>query len=114
MSNKHYLSKADFLAGITCKPVDFEVSGLGLVKVRSMTTQESGELGKAGDGVAVMLEVVRMCLVEPKLDESERALLAEAQPGIIMAIGRRILELSGLAETQEYQDELQKKAGNGS
>lgn len=114
--SKQYLSKADFLAGITCQPVDFEVEGLGLIRVRSLTTLESGELSKrhAGDGIAMMLGAVRICLVEPALDESEHEQLGRAQPGIIQAIGQRIMELSGLVETKAQQEELEKKAGNGS
>lgn len=115
MSNK-YLSAADFLAGITGKPEDFDVPGLGLIQIRSLTTIESGELNRkhGGDGVALMLASVRMGLVQPALTEAQLEQLGQAKPGTIQLISDRIMSLSGIIETKAEQEALEKKAGNGS
>lgn len=115
MGNK-YLSKADFLAGITLTPVDFEVPGVGLVRVRGLTTLELSELQRTygGDPIAMMLAGVKRCLVEPALDTSELDQLGQGKPGVIQAIGDCIMELSGIRDTQAGQDALEKKAGSGS
>jgi hypothetical protein len=111
-----YLSTADFLAGITGKPEDFDLPGVGLIQVRSLTTAESGEMNRkhSGDGVALMLATVRMGLVQPALDDTQLQLLESAKPGVIQVISHRIMELSGIVETKAELDELEKKAGPGS
>lgn len=111
-----YLSKADFLAGITCQPVDFEVPNLGWVKLRSLTTLESGEMNKryGGDGIAMMLFATQVGLIEPAFDASELEQLGQARPGVIQAISDRILELSGITDDKATQEDLEKKVGSGS
>ena len=42
-----YLTKADFLAGITLKPQDLEIDGLGTVQVRGLGLAEMNEIRAA-------------------------------------------------------------------
>lgn len=111
--SKSYLSKEAFLAGILGTAVDFDVEGLGTIKIRPLTTVESNTLGKEnrGDGIGMMLVSVRTCLVEPALTDSDLEALGKGMPGIITTIGEKILEISGLTEKVE---ELEKKVGSGS
>ncbi len=111
-----YLSKADFLAGITCKPVDFEVEGLGTIRVRGLSTLESDQIGKAakGENIGLMVRTAHAGLVEPKLDESDVDALWQGAPGIINKIAEKVMQLSGITEDKPAAEDLEKKAGSGS
>lgn len=107
-----YLSKADFLAGITCKPVDFEVSELGIIRIRSLSAEELNELGQKyqNDGFAMAMACIDTGLVEPHLEPDELQELRKASARFMLQIGQRIMELSGAGD----QVSLEKKVGNGS
>jgi hypothetical protein len=107
-----YLSKADFLVGITLKPVDFEVDGLGTVLLRGLSVNELQAIrAEAGDD-EIRLMVLFACrgLVEPSLDAEEIQTFADGDAGIVTAIGTRVVELTGVGS----RTQLDPLAGNGS
>lgn len=107
-----YLTKADLLAGVTLKPQDFEVEGLGWVQVRGLSMNEMKELRAAAgkDEVALMLLCAHRGISNPQLAADELTALGDGQAGLISAIGTRVIELSGLGD-KEKSDPL---AGTGS
>ena len=110
MSKSNYLSIDDFFIGITGSAGDLELSGLGTVKVRSLEALEVQQIrAQAGDNEMEMsfLSIV-YGMVEPALSRDHLEQLHRAKPGVIAAITRRIMELSGMVEDSE------KKVGTGS
>jgi len=107
-----YINKSDFLAALAGIPVDYELPGVGTVKVRGLTLLESNELQRkhGNDGAAVMCEAITLCVVEPKLDAADVEAIQRGQQGIVVELGNKILTLSGLKQ----DGDLEKKAGNGS
>ena len=112
-SKKSYISADDFLSGVTGEELDFDVPGLGMVKIRSLTTREVGKINREADGDPgkMMAMAVRDGLVEPQLSGDVLAVLNDAKPGPIADISRRIIELSGMSEEAEALEDL---AGGGS
>jgi hypothetical protein len=109
---KSYLSKADFLAGITQKPVEFEVPGLGWVLLRGLTTLELAELQTQYESqpIELMVRGVQLGMVEPALSVEDLAALNQSNPGKVSLISQRVYELSGQGNA-EVADPL---AGGGS
>lgn len=112
-SKKSYITADDFLSAITGEELDFDVPGLGTVKIRSLTTQQVGRINREADGDPgkMMAMAVRDGLVEPKLPGDVLSTLNDAKPGPIADISRRIMELSGMSAEAE---ELENLAGGGS
>lgn len=107
-----YINKNDFLAALAGIPVDYELPGVGKVKVRGLTLLESNELQRKynGDGLAVMCEAITLCVVEPKLDASDVAAIQRSQQRLVLELGHKIQVLSGMVQDED----LEKKAGLGS
>jgi hypothetical protein len=107
-----YLSKADLLAGITLKPQDFEVPGLGWVQVRGLSMNEMQDIRtSAGDNeIKLMLLFAHRGLANPQFALNELETLGNGSAGLISSIGQRVLDLSALGDKKEI-DPL---AGNGS
>ncbi len=110
--SKSYLTKADLLAGVTLKPQDFEVEGLGWVQVRGLSMNEASEIRSiVGDNEAqLLLHFAHRGLVNPQFSLDEVQSLGDASVGFITALGRRVTELCGLGDKKEI-DPL---AGNSS
>ncbi len=104
------ISKNDFLAGITGKPVEFEIPDLGTVKVKALDYLDVQNLVNecGNDQLKLGLLIAYRGLVEPKLDSPEQ--LHIAKPSVIRAISQRVQELSGMVSAED----IEKKAGNGS
>ena len=107
-----YINKSDFLAALAGIPVDYELPGVGTIKVRGLTLLESNELQRKhnNDGLAVMCEAITLCVVEPKLDAADVAVIQRSQQRLVLELGHKIQVLSGMVQDED----LQKKAGNGS
>lgn len=109
---KGYLSTDDFLAGILGESVDYEVAGLGTIKLRSLEMVEVQKIRAAtADDIDTAMQTVIYGMVEPKLSTENLAALGKARPGVINQIGRRIMELSGMVDDDEKKA---KTPGSGS
>lgn len=101
----NYLSADDFLAGITSEAVDVELAGLGVVRVRGLETSEVMRIrNTTKDEIQLSLLTVQAGLLEPKLADAQIEQLAKGKPGIIEKLARRIMELSGLVESEKKAD----------
>ncbi len=107
-----YINKSDFLAALAGIPVDYTIEGVGTVKVRGLSILESNELNRKhnGDGAAIMCEAITLCVVEPQLDASDVAAIQSGQQRFVLDLGHKIQLLSGMV----FDEEIEKKAGNGS
>lgn len=101
--SKTYLTKADLLAGITLKPVDHEVEGLGWVQVRGLSMNEAAEIrAQAGDNeVSMILLFAHRGLVNPPFGLDEVEALGNANAGFITSVGSRVIDLSGLGDKKK-------------
>ncbi len=107
-----YLTKADFLAGITLKPVDHEVEGVGLVQVRGLGLMELNEVSELAKGSDFLfaLHSAHRGLCNPQLSVEDLEVLGKTNPNAVSGIGKKALELSGRGESQANGP----LAGNGS
>ncbi len=107
-----YLTKADLLAGITLKPQDFEVEGLGWVQVRGLGLADLSELrAKHGnDDTQIVLHGAHRGLVNPQLSVEDLDALGQGDAGLVSSIGKRVFELSATGD----KDEIDPLAGDGS
>jgi len=107
-----YLSADDFLAGVMGEAVDYQVKGLGWVKVRPLEYAEVQKLYSKyeKDVMALTFHVAVAGIAEPKLSEDQVKQLEKARAGVITDISKRIMELSGMSEAAE----LENLAGSGS
>ena len=105
MSGK-YLTPDDFLPGLLGQEVDFDVSGLGMVKVRGLTVGEVSELRRAtrGNGTALLVHTISLGLVEPRMTVEQLLAAPAGMATKYEEIGVRIAELSGLTDDKEQQD----------
>lgn len=108
MSN--YLSASDFITGIAGTSEDYEIPGVGVIQIRSISVMDVRRIDKEanGDQVAMGLLMVQAGIAIPKLTPEEAARLEESHPGIVGEISKRISVLSGLSE------DVEKKVGSGS
>lgn len=97
---RNYVSADDFLAGILGETVDYELAGVGLVQVRTLTFAEVRELTRRhqGDVEALTLGAVALGLVQPALTAEQAARLEQAKVGVIAELSGRIMQLSGMVE----------------
>jgi len=95
-----YLTKADFLAGITLKPQDLEIDGLGTVQVRGLGLAEMNEIRAAiGDNeLLLVVHGAHRGLVNPQLSLEDLALLGQANPLVVSEIGKKVFEISGMGQ----------------
>lgn len=105
-----YLNIDEFFAGIIGEATDLDLPGLGIVRVRSLETIEVQHIRQAvgDDELELSFQAILTGMVEPKLTQEHLVMLQKAKPGVIAAITRRIMELSGMV------DDSEKKVGNGS
>ena len=105
-----YLELDEFFTGITGGVSDLDI-GIGIVKVRALEFVEVQAIRQEAGDDELQLSLLSIVtgLVEPKLDHEHLSRLNKARPGVISAISRRILQLSGLTEDGE-----KKQDGTGS
>ena len=105
-----YLELDEFFTGITGGTADLDI-GIGIVKVRALEFVEVQAIRQEAGDDELQLSLLSIVtgLVEPKLDHEHLSRLNKARPGVISAISRRILQLSGLTEDGE-----KKQVGTGS
>ena len=105
-----YLELDEFFTGITGGVSDLDI-GIGIVKVRALEFVEVQSIRQEAGDDELQLSLLSIVtgLVEPKLDHEHLSRLNKARPGVISAISRRILQLSGLTEDGE-----KKQDGTGS
>ena len=117
MSGK-YVSAGDFMAGIMGTPEDFDVPGVGVVQLRSLTVAEVRTINQqhAGDNTGIMLATVGTGLVQPVLTAEQLQQLDGARAGAVADIAERIMQLSGMVETlpAAKAEDLGNAVGGGS
>lgn len=101
-----YLSADEFLAGITGESVDFEIAGLGTVKVRALEFAEIQKIDREakGDNLQSALLMVLYGLVEPALTQANLEALQKAKPGIIRQLSDHVSKISGMGQDPEKND----------
>jgi hypothetical protein len=111
--NKARLSAQAFLAAVQGKTQDYELDGVGVVGIRSLTTPEAEQLtALQAEGTSAMLfKAIEVGLVEPTLSPDELAQLHTALPGPVMKLAAAIMQLSGMADKV---GDLEGEAGGGS
>lgn len=96
---KEVSSAAEFLARLGGKSELYEVDGL-VVKIRSLGYEDVQVINSAANGnnMEMAFQAIRLGLVEPQLDDEQIEALRKAQPGPLMNIARRVMEISGMVE----------------
>ncbi len=105
---KKTISREDFLAGMRPKPEEFNVDGLGVIKIRAISLSEREEIksgstpfgGKVDEAKFAAITLLKG-VVDPKLTLQDVAELQGANFGIVNKIGNRIWELSGIKSGAE-------------
>ena len=107
-----YLSEADFLTGITGGTEDFHIEGVGTIRIRALEYQDVARIDREaqGDSMRAGFLLAAAAIMEPALTPEGMQQLEHARPGVLLAITRRVNEISGLGD----QENLEKKAGIGS
>lgn len=93
-------SAIDFLAAISGGTEEFEVEGV-TVELRSLTFAEVQGLRRTykDDEGELTFGALRLGLLSPKLDEAQIEQLRNSKPGPIAKIAGRIMQISGMVET---------------
>ena len=106
MSDKRYLTPDDFLPGLLGQAVDFDVSGLGAVRLRGLTVGEVSEIQRTtrGNGVQLLAHTISLGMVEPHMTAEQLLAAPAGMATKFEEIGVRIAELSGLSDDREQQD----------
>lgn len=101
-----YLTPDDFLIGVLGQAVDFDVSGLGTVRVRGLTVGEVSEIRRVtrGDGTLLLAHTISLGMVEPHMTVEQLLAAPAGMATKFEEIGVRIAELSGLSDDREQQD----------
>lgn len=112
-----YVSRDDFLKALTITEEDFEVPGLGTVRIKPLSLSDRAAIQKANTGKDGQLDVLEMQtaaliagMVEPKLTGDDVTALRAGRPGVIDAITLRVMETSGMEPSETFE----KKVGSGS
>lgn len=111
-----FLDANDFFNAIIAEPEAVEIPGKGWVLLRGLTTAEVEQVlslatvdGKQNTSILMTQAVVRG-MVQPALTEEHVERLMAAGGGYILPLAKRIMALSGMGETEEFE----KKVGSGS
>lgn len=94
-------SAIDFLAAISGGTELFEVGGV-TVELRSLTFAEVQRLSTAhkDDNTEMSFQALALGLVSPKLDDAQLEQMRGAKPGPLMAIAKRVMQISGMVEDE--------------
>lgn len=94
-------SAIDFLAAISGGTELYEVGGT-TVELRSLTFAEVQRLSTAhkGDSTEMSFQALALGLISPKLDGAQLEQMRSARPGPLMAIAKRIMQISGMVEDE--------------
>jgi len=97
-----YLSAGDLLAAAVGETVDFEMAGLGTVRLRSLTVLEYASLLRdASDPIVTNMKTVALGMVEPALSLEELMGLRAGMVSSLVPLAERIAELSALSSKVE-------------
>lgn len=105
-----YLSANDFLAGIVGEEEDFEVRGLGIIRIRPLGMAEAMRINdKSVDDAERFVLMLTKAIVDPQLDETQCAELYKASGDTLQPLLNRISAMTGSSNVES--DPL---AGGGS
>jgi hypothetical protein len=91
-----YLSASDFLKGIIGEEEDFDVPGLGTIRIRPLGMGEAMRINdKATDDAERFVLMLTKAIVEPALDETQCADLYKASGDVLQPLLSRISALAG-------------------
>lgn len=98
-----YLSASDLLAAAVGETTDFDLPGLGTVKLRSLTVMEYASLLKdaVNDPIMTNMRTVALGMVEPALSLDELLALRAGVISSFVPAAQRIAELSALSNKVE-------------
>lgn len=106
-----YLTGKDFLAGIIGAEEDFEIPGVGTVRIRAPGKLEAMRAAETSTGqVDSIVKIIACALVEPKLTEEEITELYHAQHNMIDPLIERIRTMT----PDRTDEDAEKKVGSGS
>ncbi|NJN84429.1 MAG: hypothetical protein HC802_20565 [Caldilineaceae bacterium] len=110
------ISVDDFLAGILGEEELYDLAGVGVVRIRSLTSAEVERMPEASgeNSHRFMRAVIGAGLVEPKLTAEQVGQLENGKAGTVTTLATRILEISGRSNSQEVAEDLKKPPGGGS
>jgi hypothetical protein len=110
--SKSILSADDFLTALAGEATDYDLPGVGVVKIRPIPYIDTQRLLRehAGDEMALMMGALVAGLVEPQLSEADIERLQRGATGPVIDLARRIMAISGMGP----REELENLAGGGS
>lgn len=115
MSKSVYLTKEDFLRGVTLEPEDF-AGPIGLVSLRGLSTLEVNRLSKNAEGneIASLVHLLVAGLVSPPLDAADAEQLLNGSFTKILPYVQRIQALSGMTTGKDQSENFGALPGGGS
>ena len=91
-----YLSAEIFLKGIIGEEEDFEVAGVGTIRIRPVGMAEAMRISTdSKDDSDRLVRLLSVAIVEPKLDEAQCAELFKASGAALQPLLERIGALAG-------------------
>ncbi len=116
MSDKRTIAAADFLRAIQQTEEYFELPGVGMVKLRSMSAKDAQEIYQKheSDRAALVIAVATAGLVEPALTPEQVEVLYNSKAGPVVRLFERISTISGMSQTEQEAEGLADLAGGGS
>lgn len=102
------VSGAHFLAAIVREDKYYDLQGVGLVKIRGLSTKEAQDISQKYEDnrAALVVNVVAVGLTEPALTEEQVAALYDAKSGPISRLFEEISSMSAIAQTEKLQGEV--------
>lgn len=91
---------------------DYDIEGVGTIRIRQLSWRECVELQGTGDAKKVTAKVLSLALVDPVLSPEDVEVWMEAAPGgEIEALSRRITMWSGLREDAQKSGDKESRPG---
>ena len=102
-----YLESKDLLLGIAITEEDFEIDGVGIVRLRGLTAKQGveGLRGMDKDPMMRFQKIILMGVVRPQMTDADLALLADGKIGVVQNLATKIMEMSGMTLSEDEANE---------
>ena len=98
-----YLESKDLLSGIAITEEDFEIEGVGTVRLRGLTAKQGveGLRGMDKDPMMRFQKIILMGVLRPKMTDADLALLADGKIGVVQSLATKIMDMSGMPVNED-------------
>lgn len=112
-SDAMYLTREEFFHGVETDEEDYEIPGVGTIRLRGMEVKTGLEAMGSGDDAGTRFQKVILAgVINPKLTVADLAVITDGKIGVIQDIAMAIMKLSGIEVSEGDMSAIEKQAAD--